>query len=376
MIGRIKRMLVKEFLQMLRDPRMRIVVFGAPVIQMTVLAFALTTDVDHIKIGLLDSDRSPASRQLVERLTSSGHFEIKGHLAGEADADRLLDEGSIRAFLHLPAGLENDLKRGDSASIQLLADGTDSNTASIVLAYASQVIQEYSTRLLAENIEKTLGPSMLPGRVEIEARTWFNPNLESKYYYVPGLIAVMLLLVSMLLASIAIVKEKEIGTIEQIMVTPISRLEFILGKTIPFMITGFITMTIMFIVAILIFGIRVHGSWLLLYVLTGVYLAGNLGLALLVSVSSSTQQQALLTAFLILMPSILLSGFMFPINNMPEPVQYATFLNPMRWYLEILRGVVMKGVGIESLWPAITAQSVLAFFAILTASLRFKKTLE
>ncbi len=376
MIGRIKRMLVKEFLQILRDPRMRIVVFGAPVIQMTVLAFALTTDVDHIKIGLLDSDRSPVSRQIVERLTSSGHFEIKGHIAGEADADRLLDEGSIRAFLHLPAGLETDLKRGDSASIQLLADGTDSNTASIILAYATQVIQEYSTQLFAENIEKTLGPSMLPGRVEIEARAWFNPNLESKYYYVPGLIAVMLLLVSMLLASIAIVKEKEIGTIEQIMVTPISRLEFILGKTIPFMITGFITMTIMFMVAILIFGIQVHGSWLLLYVLTGVYLAGNLGLALLVSVSSSTQQQALLTAFLILMPSILLSGFMFPISNMPEPVQYATFLNPMRWYLEILRGVVMKGVGIEFLWPAITAQSILAFFAILTASLRFKKTLE
>ena len=376
MIERIKRMLVKEFLQMLRDPRMRIVVFGAPVIQMTVLAFALTTDVDHIKMGLLDSDRSPVSRQIVERLTSSGHFEIEGHIAGEADADRLLDEGSIRAFMHLPAGLENDLKRGDSASIQLLADGTDSNTASIVLAYASQVIREYSNRLLAENIEKALGPSMVPGRVEIEARAWFNPNLESKYYYVPGLIAVMLLLVSMLLASIAIVKEKEIGTIEQIMVTPISRLEFILGKTIPFMITGFITMTIMFIVAILIFGIRVHGSWLLLYVLTGVYLAGNLGLALLVSVSSSTQQQALLTAFLILMPSILLSGFMFPISNMPEPVQYATFLNPMRWYLDILRGVVMKGVGIESLWPAITAQSVLAFLAILTASLRFKKTLE
>lgn len=376
MLERIKRMLVKEFLQMLRDPRMRVVVFGAPVIQMTVLAFALTTDVDRIKMALLDSDRSPASRQIVETMTSSGHFEIHELPAKGADSDRLLDEGSVRAFLHLPAGLGNDLKRGDSAGIQLLVDGTDSNTTSIVLAYASQVIQEYSNRLLADKLEKAPGLSVVPGRVEIEARAWFNPNLESRYYYVPGLIAVMLLLVSMILASIAIVKEKEIGTIEQIMVTPISRLEFILGKTIPFMITGFITMTIMFMVAMLIFGIQVQGSWLLLYILTGVYLAGNLGLALLVSAGSSTQQQALLTAFLILMPSILLSGFMFPISNMPEPVQYVTFLNPMRWYLEILRGVVMKGVGMKSLWGPVTAQSVLAFLAILTASLRFKKTLE
>ena len=375
MLERIKRMLVKEFLQMLRDPRMRVVVFGAPVIQMTVLAFALTTDVDRIKMALIDSDRSPASRQIVEKMTSSGHFEIH-ELPAKGAGDRLLDEGSVRALMHLLAGLGNDLKRGESAGIQLLVDGTDSNTTSIVLAYASQIIQEYSNRLLAENLEKAPGLSVVPGRIEIEARAWFNPNLESRYYYVPGLIAVMLLLVSMILASIAIVKEKEIGTIEQIMVTPISRLEFILGKTIPFMITGFITMTIMFMVAMLIFGIQVQGSWLLLYILTGVYLAGNLGLALLVSAGSSTQQQALLTAFLILMPSILLSGFMFPISNMPEPVQYVTFLNPMRWYLEILRGVVMKGVGIESLWGPAAAQSVLAFLAILTASLRFKKTLE
>jgi len=186
----------------------------------------------------------------------------------------------------------------------------------------------------------------------------------------------MLILIGLVLASMAIVREKEIGTIEQMMVTPISKLEFILGKTIPYLITGFIVMTAMFLLAMLVFGISVKGSWSLLYLMTGVYLVGNVGLALLISVSAGTQQQALLTAFFIVMPAVLLSGFMFPIRNMPLPVQYATFLNPMRWYLEILRGVVLKGVGPNALWPSMIGQSVLAVLFMLLASVRFKKTLQ
>ena len=185
----------------------------------------------------------------------------------------------------------------------------------------------------------------------------------------------MLIIVSMLLTSLAIVREKEIGTIEQVMVTPIKRVEFVLGKTIPFLITGYIIMTMMFAIAMLIFGIHVKGSWVLLYGLTGIYLVGNLGLALLISVSAGTQQQALLTAFFVMMPGVLLSGFIFPVSNMPEPVQYLTFLNPMRWYMEILRGVVMKGVGVTALWPAIVGQSILAFVFVLLASVRFRKTI-
>ena len=192
----------------------------------------------------------------------------------------------------------------------------------------------------------------------------------------PALIAVMLLVVSMLLTSIAIVREKEIGTIEQMMVTPIRKLEFILGRTIPYLITGFIVMTAMFILAMMVFGITVKGSWPLLYLMTGVYLVGNVGLALLISVSAGTQQQALLTAFFIVMPAVLLSGFIFPIHNMPLPIQYATFLNPMRWYLEILRGVVLKGVGPGVLWPSMAGQVALAVLFIILASSRFKKTLR
>jgi ABC-2 type transport system permease protein len=212
-------------------------------------------------------------------------------------------------------------------------------------------------------------------QIETESRAWYNVNQESHFYYVPSLIATMLYIFSLLLTSIGIVREKEIGTIEQVMVTPIRGIEFILGKTIPYMITGYISMSVMLVVAFVVFGVEVRGNLALLYGLTGIYLAGNMGIALIISGSAATQQQALLTSFLILMPSVMLSGFMFPISNMPDPVRFATFLNPMRWYLEILRGIVMKDVGISALWPAILAQLVLSLTFLTIAIGRFKKTL-
>lgn len=210
----------------------------------------------------------------------------------------------------------------------------------------------------------------------METRTWYNPNIESKFYYVPGLIAVMLILIGLVMTSLAIVREKEIGTIEQVMVTPIRRTEFILGKTLPFLMTGYITMTMMFIIARLVFGIRINGSLPLLFGIAGIYMLGNLGLALLVSVTARTQQQALLTAFFILVPSILLSGFIFPIRNMPEAVQVMTLVNPMRWFLQILHGIVVKGVGIEILWRSVLIQIGLASAFLTLAVAKFRKTLE
>jgi len=220
------------------------------------------------------------------------------------------------------------------------------------------------------------GITTKPVQIETVSRAWFNPNQESRFYYVPSLIATMLFIFSLMLTSIGIVREKEIGTIEQVMVTPIRSLEFILGKTIPYMITGYISMTIMLCVAFVVFDVHVRGSLPFLYAVTGIYLVGNMGLALIISGSASTQQQALLTSFLVLMPSVMLSGFMFPLNNMPDPVRYATLFNPMRWYLEILRGIVMKDVGLTVLWPAITAQTGLSLTFLIVAAARFKKTLS
>lgn len=375
MVQRLKQMLIKEFLQMLRDPRMRVVIFGMPVIQMVIMAFALTTDVTHIRTAVLDMDKTPSSRELISDFTAGGYFQIIHMAVSQKEISKLLDHAIVRAVIRIPSGFEQTLSNGATARVQVLTDGTDSNTTAIVQGYAGRIIQAYSSRKLGQHLEKQ-GLKTMPNPVDTKDRAWFNANQESKYYFVPSLIAVMLFIFSLLLTSIGIVKEKEIGTIEQVMVTPIRKIEFILGKTIPYMITSYVSMTIMLCVAFLVFDIHVKGSLLLLYVLSGLYLFGNMGIALIISASASTQQQAMLTSFLILMPCVMLSGFMFPIKNMPDVVQYATFLNPMRWYLEILRGIVMKDVGIQVLWPAVAGQGALAFSFIALAWARFSKTLS
>jgi ABC-2 type transport system permease protein len=375
MLQRLYRMLIKEFLQMLRDPRMRVVIFGIPVIQMTIMAFALTTDVTNIRMAVLDMDKTPASRELISAFTASNYFQISASLLSQNEITPLLDRSEVRAVLQIPAGFSKDILTENTAGVQLITDGTDSNSTSIVLGYAGFIVSDYNDKMLAKRLARK-GIITPPLQIETESRAWYNVNQESRYYYVPSLIATMLYIFSLLLTSIGIVREKEIGTIEQVMVTPIRGIEFILGKTIPYMITGYISMSFMLVVAYFVFGVHVRGSLPLLYGLTGIYLAGNMGIALIISGGASTQQQALLTSFLILMPSVMLSGFMFPISNMPDPVRYATFINPMRWYLEILRGIVMKDVGILALWPAIVAQSILSVTFLAIAIGRFKKTLS
>jgi ABC-2 type transport system permease protein len=368
-------MLIKEYIQLLRDPRMRGIVFMAPVLQMLVFAWALTTDVNQIKMVVFDQDRTPSSREFLERFTSSGYFKMTDWVNNEDEITALLDRGEVKAALHVPSGFEREISGGGTAEVQLLVDGSDSNTAAIILGYASQISSSYSQAKLAERVVRILGPGRDAGFLQVQTRAWFNPNMESRFFYVPSLICLMLVLVSMTLPSIAIVREKEIGTIEQVMVTPVTRLEFILGKTIPYGIIGYVVMTIMFLAAMLVFGVHLQGNLVLLYLLTGLYLVSNMGLALFVSASASTQQQALLTAFLLMMPIMLLSGFIFPIRNMPQLVQYASMLNPMRWYLEVLRGIVIKGVGIAELHTPILALLILSTCYITLAISRFRKTM-
>jgi ABC-2 type transport system permease protein len=376
MFQRLRQMLVKEFLQLFRDPRMRGMVLVVPVVQMLVIAFALTSDVTDISTAVLDDDNTRTSRELVQAFTSSNYFKIVKVLNASSDIKPVLDKGSAQVALHIQAGFENEVNAGRTAKVQLLADGTKSNSCSIIFAYANQIVESFSGNRQKERYQAQNGAAKIPPGVEIASRAWFNVNMESKYFYVPGLIAVMLLVNSMMLSSIAIVREKEIGTIEQMMVTPITRMEFILGKTVPYCLISYLSMSMMFVLAMIFFDIRVHGSWLLLYALSGVYIAGNLGLALCISASASTQQQALLTAFFIMMPAVLLSGFMFPVDNMPEPVQYLTWLNPMRWFLEILRAIVLKGEGLRSIWQAALWQSGLAVAFLILAAASFKKTLS
>jgi drug efflux transport system permease protein len=375
MVQRLFRMLIKEFLQMLRDPRMRVVIFGVPVVQMTIMAFALTTDVTNIRLAVLDMDRTQASREFICAFTSSNYFQISHSLVSQKEIAPLLDRSDVRAVLQIPTGFAKDILIEKTTDIQLLTDGTDSNSTAIVLGYAGYIVNEFNDMKLKERLARK-GLTTPPVQISTEIRAWYNANQESHFYYVPSLLATMLFIFSLLLTSIGIVREKEIGTIEQVMVTPIRGVEFILGKTLPYMITGYISMSFMLVVAYFLFGVHVKGSLFLLYALTGVFLAGNMGIALIISGSASTQQQALLTSFLVLMPAVMLSGFMFPISNMPDPVRYATVLNPMRWYLEILRGIVMKDVGVTALWSQIAAQVVLSLTFLSIAVGQFKKTLS
>jgi ABC-2 type transport system permease protein len=374
MFARLRCLLVKEFLQMLRDPKMRVMIFGMPVMQMLVFSFALTTDVTNVRLAVLDDDNTPASRELIQSFAASGYFTVVARANTPAQIDRMLDKGDIQTAVSIQAGFENDLAAGKTAVFQLLADGSDSNTTSIVMGYASTVAATFAQTVSSTQMSRRF-PGFAPAQVAVETRAWFNPNLESKVYFVPGLFAAMLTVVSTMLTSIAIVREKEIGTIEQVMVTPVSRSEFILGKTTPFMLTGYMIFTMMLLLAMLVFGLRVKGNLFTLYALSGVFLGGNMGIALLISVSARTQQEALLTGFLFLVPAILLSGFMFPVLNMPVWLQYLTYLNPMRWYLEVLRGVVIRGASLAEIALPATCQILLAVGFLSLAVGRFKKTI-
>ena len=372
---RIKHMLVKEFIQVIRDPRMKALVFVVPILQLIIFSYAANTDVHHIATAVYDLDNTVSSRTLVSRFVKSGYFDVVAYISNDAQERDLLDRGEVLVVLHLDKGFEGDLVAGRSAPFQIIVDGTDSNTASIVLGYSNTIVHEFSQAILAQRIHRLLGDARQSGRVTLQTRTWFNENLESRTFFVPGVIALMITLLTLLLTSLAIVREKEIGTMEQIMVTPIRPVEFILGKTVPFALISFVDLAMVALVGVLWFGIPVRGSFALLVFAMSVYLLSALGIGLLISTISQTQQQAMMSTFFFFMPAVLLSGFMFPIANMPVVVQWLTYLNPMRYAMVILRGIFLKGVGMDILWPQIIALAVIGAATLGLASRRFRKTL-
>jgi len=364
MLNRFKQLFIKEFLELFRDPRMRALTFIVPVIQILIMAQAFVLELHNVDIALVDFDKSERSREIVAEFVGSGHFRISNYAENMEQAERLLASEKVRAIISIPAGFAGKVMRSSGAELSLITDGTGSNDAGLIQGYFSSILSDYLRRQNGGQPPLT------------ETIAWFNPNLESRYYYVPGLIAIQMILVSFLLASIAIVKEKEIGTIEQLMVTPITVSEFILGKTLPYMAIGYIATTIMLLAAFGVYGISVKGSWVLLYFCVGVFLAGNLGGALIISVVSTNQQQALLTAFFFMLPLVMLSGLLFPIRNMPVPIQYLTMFNPLRWFFQILNGIIGKGSGLSELIVPITAQISLAFIFISIAMIKFHKTTD
>lgn len=372
---RIRHMLIKEFIQVFRDPKMKGIIFAMPIIQVMVFGYAVTTDVKHVALAIFDRDSSQMSRDLVARFVASEYFDVAAYIQDDKQAKGLIDRGEAQALLRIDNGFEDDLRAGRKVLLQVLVDGSDSNTAGIVLNYSGKIVGKFSQDVLNERLARLQGKAGIDAGIVVETRAWFNENLESRNFYVPGVIAILVMLITLMLTSMAVVREKEIGTIEQIMVTPITPLEFILGKSVPFALIGFADVLIITAVAVFWFEVPIRGNILLLFGATGLYLMTTLGIGLLISTVSETQQQAMMSTFFFYFPAVLLSGFMFPIANMPHIIQWATYLNPLRYFLVIVRGIFLKGIGISILWPQMAALAVMGVAVLWLASRRFHKTL-
>ena len=375
MFERLRQMLVKEFIQVLRDPWMKGIIFVMPVVQVIVFGYVATTDVRNVPTAVYDLDNSLESRELVARFVRSGYFTVVAYADNDGLARDLVDRGRAAVVLRMNKGFGADIAARRTAALQVIVDGTDSNTARIILSYGAQIVSDYSRAVLIEHASRAGGRVRDTG-VDLVTRAWFNENLESRNFFVPGVIALLVSLVTLMLTSMAVVREKEIGTMEQIIATPITPAEFILGKTLPFVLIALIDVALVVTVGVLWFDVPIRGhlAWLFLSVL--LYIMTTIGVGLLISTICSTQQQAMMSTFFFFFPVMLLSGFIFPIANMPEPIQWLTYLNPLRYFLVIVRSIFLKGLGFWPLAPQMLALLIIGTVTLWLSTRRFTKTLR
>jgi len=351
----IGHFLRKEFAQLRRDKKMLPIVFVAPILQLLLLGYAANLDVDSIPLAVIDYDNSVESRQLVDKFVQSGYFSEEARFLSPELIDENINQGRIVAALVIPPNFQTDLRRGEKVPLQLLVDGADANTATIALNYADIIVSRFSAEIQLERVHTS---ARQPGRmtapaipIEVEPRVWYNPELKSRNFMVPGILALLLMVTTMILTSLAIVKEKEQGTLEHLNVTPIKPIQLIIGKLVPFALIGMVDVFLVLGATRLLFGLVPVGSTLLLVLLSACFLLSTLGLGLLVSTVSKNQQQAMMSAlFFVMLPMIFLSGFAFPIENMPKIIQYVTYALPLRYYFVIIRGIFLKGAGLSTLW--------------------------
>lgn len=379
---RIRQIIRKEFYQVLRNRRMRTALFVPPIVQLIIFGYAVNLDVDKVSTAIMDEDHTPMSRELIDDFRGSGRFNVTQMAYTEDDVAKLMDSGKILAVVRVLPGFERDVLRGDAAAVQVIIDGTNSNTASLISNYANEIVATFDQELVRDAQARrllTLTPgtvSLKTASVEPRARVWFNADLKSRNYYVPGVMANLIMVVTVMLTAMGIVREKEIGTMEQLMVTPIRPIELMIGKTLPFALVGLIDVTLVTTIALLWFRVPFRGSFLFLMTCAAFFLLTSLGTGLFISTISRTQQQAVMSSFFFATPTFMLSGFSFPIRNMPVAVQYLTYLNPLRYFVEIVRGVFLKGIGFAVLWPQMTVLACYGITILLLAASRFKKKLD
>ena len=383
MIRQILNLIRKEFLQLKRDKKLLRVVLMAPFIQLFLFGYAATLDLDHISTAVYDMDRSNLSRELLDGFFRSRYFDLSVYCKSSDEVEKNIDIGKCRIGIVIPPDFSDKLINNKDVKIQLLVDGTDANFARIGINYASVIARNFAFNSFFKNLRDpfynqynrlfhTLSKNQ--GQiVELRTRLLFNPELKSKNFMIPGILVMILLIITMVLTSVSIVKEKELGTIEQLMVSPVKPHELIIGKLIPFIVIGFFDIVFIIFLAVNWFDLPIRGSVVLLLSLSLVFLLNTLGMGILISTVSNTQQQAMMTSFIVMLPSVILCGLMFPIANMPLPIQYITYLIPPRYFLEIVRGIFLKGIGVAELLPQIAAMTIIGLLTLVLSVIIFKK---
>jgi ABC-2 type transport system permease protein len=372
----IIHLMKKEFLQTIRERKMIGSIFIAPIIQLFMLGYAANLDIKEISLVVCDKERSQKSVDFISQFTNSGYFQITGYANNSNEIEELISNGKSVLGLVIPNDFSKKILANNSTYIQIYVDGSDANAANIALGYTKQITSSYSNVIMTENIKKS-GRNLNIARVLPEPRVWYNPDLKSSNYMIPGVLALILMIITSTMSSLGIVREKEIGTLEQLIVTPIKRYEFILGKLLPFALFGIIDMIIVLTLAQFWFDVPLRGNIITLYVLSGLYLLTTLGLGLMVSTFSKTQQQAMMTSmFFVIMPFMFLSGFAFPIDNMPPIIQFISNVVPLKYYLIIVRGIFLKGNTLLELWKETVTLIFFGIFILSISIKRFNKKLD
>ena len=373
----IGHLIRKELIQLKRDPRLLPIVFIPPVIQLILLGYAANLDVRRLLLMVYDADKSSESRKVVELFSHNEYFNLIGYVEDLNDIDAEIDKGNVAMVLAVPSDFGEDLVSGRNAEVQLIVDGSESNSATAGLNYAVMILENHSRNILIERLIRQNKVSLIKRGISPEIRIRFNPELKSRNFMIPGILGLLLLLITMMLTSLAIVKEKEIGTIEQLIVSPIKSYELIIGKLTPFALIATIDIVLVLIVSYFVFAVPIRGNLFLLFALCFLFLLTTLGLGLFVSTISKNQQQAMVTAvFFVMMPMVFLSGFVFPIENMPTVIQVVTYLLPLRYFYTIIRGIFLKGVGIAALWDEALALLIFGLVILILSAVRFSKKLN
>jgi len=371
---RILAIAKKEFRQLKRDTRLMLVVFLFPVMLLVIFGYAVNFDVKHVKVAIYDQEKSELSREFINSLQHSEYFDLVEMINSDREINKYLDEKSAQCVIVIPKNMSADFYSNRNVKIQYLIDGVDGNTANIINNYANLVTNSFNQKIVNKILAVKGIKQYEP--IKFEPQFWFNPELKTSKFLVPGLIAMILIVTAVISVALSLVKEKEKGTIEQINVSPLNSLELIIGKSIPFVFLAIINAGIILIASYFLFGSEVKGSLLLLFITTLIFLMASTSLGIFISVVSDSQQVAFtLATFVSLLPSLILSGFIFPIDSMPKIIQIITNITPVKFYLKILRGIMLRGVGLEAFWQQLIYLLIFSiFFILLGTIINFKKS--